>query len=466
MSLKPFELEQLGRELTRELDGAVVQKVYAPTPARLYVELRIPGRSVLVLFCAEPRVARVSAVEERPPNPPIPPGWQGPLRAHLTGARLREVEVLTTRRTLVARFTRDEKPLALVLEVGSAPGLALLGPEARILAISHPFRPGHRLGSPWAPPDEAPVKESPSRLASDHVHLRLAHGAEALFTGQEQQAWTDARRAPLEAKLKKLARTREKVRVDGERTGQALELKREGELLAQNLYRVQRGMGSVVLTEYLEDGSTREVTVKLDPQKKPQAEVEHRFHQYRRLLRGADMARQRLVVLDAEKAALEAQLAALAAEVPSLPEPGATVKRAPAQGPLAPYREYLGTGGQRIWVGRGSQHNDALTFKVARPWHAWLHVRGMPGAHVVVPLEKTQELSSDVLVDAAHLALHHSDARGEPRAEVSATQVKFVRKGKGDAPGAVTYTREKTLMLRVEPERLARLLATEVTPAA
>jgi predicted ribosome quality control (RQC) complex YloA/Tae2 family protein len=101
-------------------------------------------------------------------------------------------------------------------------------------------------------------------------------------------------------------------------------------------------------------------------------------------------------------------------------------------------------------------HNDSLTFHVARPFHVWFHARGVTGAHVVVPVEKNAELTNESLLDAAHLALYHSDAKGEPRGEVSYTQVKFVRKG--GAPGAVTYTREKTINLRVDDARLQTLL--------
>ena len=124
-----------------------------------------------------------------------------------------------------------------------------------------------------------------------------------------------------------------------------------------------------------------------------------------------------------------------------------------------PFREYDGSGG-KIWVGKGAQDNDALTFHVAKPHHLWLHARGVPGAHVVIPLERGASAPQELLLDAATLAAHHSDAKGEPRAEVSYTSVKFVRKTKG-APGAVTYTREKTFALRLEPGRLQRLLATE-----
>jgi predicted ribosome quality control (RQC) complex YloA/Tae2 family protein len=123
----------------------------------------------------------------------------------------------------------------------------------------------------------------------------------------------------------------------------------------------------------------------------------------------------------------------------------------------------VGHGGQRIWVGRGSEDNDALTFKVAKPFHLWLHARGQPGSHVVVPLEKGMEVAQEVLLDAAHLALHHSGAKGEPRGEVSYVPVKFIRKVKGGAPGQVLFSREKTFMVRMEPERLERLLKTRHT---
>ena len=89
----------------------------------------------------------------------------------------------------------------------------------------------------------------------------------------------------------------------------------------------------------------------------------------------------------------------------------------------------------------------------------------MPGAHVVVRTEKGRAPDQETFLDAAHLALHFSDARGAPQAEIAATRAKYVRKAKGAAPGAVTYTQEKVTLLRVERARLERLLADEEQPA-
>ncbi len=460
MSLRPEELTLIAAELDRELSGGVVQKVYAPTTTRVYLEVRVPGRSELLLVCSDPGLARISAITQRPSNPPTPPSWQSVLRRDLTGAKLIDAEALPARKTLLLHFTKDTRHLTLVLEATTAPVIALCTKDAKVLAMSTPTRPGVRIGQPWSPLEEQPIRAAPSRLMGEHVSLRLAHAAEMLLATAEQKTWVDARRAPLLSKLKKLERTKEKVRVEADRTGKAHEFRRAGELLAQNLWLLRRGPRSVTLTEYLEDGSTTEVEVELDPKRTPQQEVEWRFHQYKRMVRGAEMAKARLVTLEAEGTALQAQLTALDSAPPEAPALGAPRVKAGPQPALPPYREYVGHGGHRIWVGRGASHNDDLTFHVARPFHVWLHVRGMPGAHVVIPIEKNTEVAGELLIDAATLAAHHSDAKGEPRVEVSYVPAKFVRKPKDAAPGAVTYTREKTLLLRLEASRLQRLLAT------
>ena len=129
--------------------------------------------------------------------------------------------------------------------------------------------------------------------------------------------------------------------------------------------------------------------------------------------------------------------------------------------PALPYRTFRALGGAAILVGKGAAENDALTRAVARGNDLWLHARGVTGAHVVVRLDRGKAPDQETLLDAAHLALHFSDARGAPQADVAYTRAKHVRKPKGAAPGAVVYSQEKVLLLRVEPARVERLLADE-----
>jgi predicted ribosome quality control (RQC) complex YloA/Tae2 family protein len=298
----------------------------------------------------------------------------------------------------------------------------------------------------------------------------FAEAAERLLGERDRKSRAESIRRrlaqPYRARLKRSGKTLEKVRVEAARGPDAEEHRRVGELLTQNLHRLRRGAAEATLTAYTETG-VEEVKVKLDPKRTPKEEVDWRFHQYKRLLRGVEQARRREAELAREVAQAHAALeqlermdeAALLAQAEVLHVPAG--EAGPPEG--RPYKEYVGHAGQRIWVGRGSEDNDTLTFKVARPYHLWLHARGLPGSHVVVPLEKGMEVSQEVLLDAAHQALHHSGAKGEPRGEVSYVPVKFIRKVKGGAPGQVLYSREKTFLVRMEPERLERLLKTRHT---
>jgi len=105
--------------------------------------------------------------------------------------------------------------------------------------------------------------------------------------------------------------------------------------------------------------------------------------------------------------------------------------------------------GLLILVGKNSRQNEEVTFWRAAPHDLWLHVRGAPGARVIV---KTggQEVPEATLQQAAQLAAYYSRARGSARVAVDYTERRYVRPIKGAGPGLVTYTQEKTI--RVTPQ--------------
>jgi predicted ribosome quality control (RQC) complex YloA/Tae2 family protein len=246
--------------------------------------------------------------------------------------------------------------------------------------------------------------------------------------------------------------------------------------------RAARGARSLTATDW-SSGEPRLLELKLDPARSAREQIEAMFKRARRLKQGAVIARQRLA--DAESAwerigalaeqareaasfeAIEAMAKEAKAAAPrdfTLGEGGgggAGAKGAEKGAPSRPYRVFRGASGGRIWVGRGAANNDTLTFKIARPHDLWLHAKGRTGAHVIVPLEKNQSCPADLLIEAAHLAAHFSDAREEGVVEVQYTPRRYLRKPKGSGPGFVVVDREKVLVLRVERDQVARLVAGE-----
>jgi predicted ribosome quality control (RQC) complex YloA/Tae2 family protein len=355
-------------------------------------------------------------------------------------------------------FEKPEAKRLLALQLSQEGELVLLTDDGRAVATGTNRR--------YQPTEGEPSMEAESRLVPEGEEpFPLARAAEALEAQVDLVQTAEARRrallAPLKTRLQRLKRTRAKVEAEANRGDKAERHRRLGELISQNLFRIPRGATSAKLTEYTEEGPV-EVEVPLDPSRSPKDEAERHFHQYRRLQRGSEMALERLIQLEAEQAEVEAALERaeqLPLEALAEVELSIAPRKRQAQAKHKPFKVYRASNGTQILVGRGGAENDALTFHVARPQDLWLHIRGVPGAHVVVPLEKNADLPQETLLDAAHLALHHSELHGEPKGEVSYTLAKFVRKAKGAAPGQVTYTREKTFVVRIEPARLSRLLA-------
>jgi predicted ribosome quality control (RQC) complex YloA/Tae2 family protein len=272
---------------------------------------------------------------------------------------------------------------------------------------------------------------------------------------------------------------------DANRADDAPRLREEATLLLSAIGAWKHGSSEVVALDYHED-PPRPITLEVDPREGPKVAADARFKRARRLERGAEMARTRRALTVQEIATLSALgerardatdrdvLTAVAHEARALGVRGlgdAAAGKAAARGARArktkkqptrtPHRRFLGFSDRPILVGRGAADNDELTTKHARPHDLWLHARGQRGAHVVVPLTRGEACPPELLGDAAMLAAHFSDARGEPLVEVQYVERRHVRKPRGAAVGAVLVDREKVMMVRRSEERLAWLLARE-----
>jgi len=87
------------------------------------------------------------------------------------------------------------------------------------------------------------------------------------------------------------------------------------------------------------------------------------------------------------------------------------------------FRRFESPGGHVILVGRNNKQNDVLSLKVANPKDLWMHVRGLPGSHVVLRIEPGQgEPGEGDVAAAAALAAWFSKARQSGKADVIVTR--------------------------------------------
>lgn len=474
MGLTSSQTAAVVGEIAPAVTGGWIQKIFQPAARLILFEVRARGRTLHLLCSGDPETARLHLVSRRPPNPPGPPPFCQFLRAHVQGARIDGIEQVGGDRVVRIRLTAREGPCCLVAAMtGRTAGLILLDATGRIMAsLDARDRPGRIYELPAAAPQPAGETPKPGEQAARDDAFPLSQDLERQYEQEEAQtAAAEIRKTRLAAvrrALKRALRRADALQKDLDKAGRYRDYARYGELLKTNLAKMKKGGEQVTVVDYFDPALT-ELTLPLDPAKGPQANMDDYFKKHRKFLAAEREVRPRIAETEAEIARLRQEQRAIeegswqpSAAVPGPPRDG----RRPGE-PHAgervrsgPYRRFTSGDGLPIYVGRNAKENDELTFKFAHSDDLWLHARGMPGSHVVVRLEKGAEPPPETIRDAATLALQYSDLKKSGKGEVIYTRRKWVKKLKGQPPGTVAVTQEKSIYVQLDRARLERLKET------
>lgn len=109
-------------------------------------------------------------------------------------------------------------------------------------------------------------------------------------------------------------------------------------------------------------------------------------------------------------------------------------------------------GGFDIWVGKNARSNDAMLQQHSFKDDLWLHAKDVSGSHVLIKHQAGRSIPKEVIEKAASLAAWNSKRKSDSLCPVIVTPRKYVRKRKGDPPGAVVVDKEQEVIL-VVPEK-------------
>lgn len=488
-----------------------VLRVDRPSAGLVALTLRTAGRTEVLLLGSHPGAFGAGLVDTRPRGAPADAFAQG-LRRRLLGADTLLVELVDgvvfisflraegaegadgadgADRSETDTAEHDAGPTARDPHVGPdtwlvasrAAGALWLRTAERVVLATHPHEP-----CPSPPTNEDDARLSRAELVVAGPALVRAAAAELLDSGQR------AISLALSRAVKRLSRKRDAILADAHRADSAPTLRLDADLLLAHHNDVARqadGTGWVDVTDWsLAPPGPRRIA--LGRGETPAARASRLYHQARRMERGARIAEERWALAEEQLEQVRALAARCAAvttrrELDEVEQAGLALglrelddaarparrqqagtkgrssdKRGGKDAHRSPFRRFVSSDGHPIWVGRSARDNDALTLHHAKPHHLWLHVEGRAGSHVIVPLARGAVASSALLVDAAQLAAHFSDARDEALVEVIHAERRHVVKPRGFPAGAVRVDRRKTLLLRQEPARLAALLAAEL----
>jgi predicted ribosome quality control (RQC) complex YloA/Tae2 family protein len=463
----------------RALLGARVRRVDAPFAELLALTLSSPSLQGVLLLGVSVAARGIGWLDRRPPGRADSPLLQK-LKSALEGGRIRAIE-RPSASLLRLQVERGEQQWVLEAVLRGSNGNLLLRDDSGTVLVA--LRPLDARDEQRDEPASARSTE-PSRQGRqgilgglDELEALRVTGARMLEAcagaAVEQRRLTYSR--ALRTAHRRLEHRLAAIEGDLARSGQADLLRHHASLLLSHLHQLPSSGSAVELLDYASDPPVP-LTLAIDPALGPKRQAEAWFRKARRLERGAGIAserarltREQLAALDAimgdlAQAQDESELEQLATRARALQVPLAAVQQAGTKRVVPerlPYRRFAGSEDRAILVGRGAKDNDRLTLDHARPQDLWLHARDDAGAHVVVPLERGEACPPELLCDAATLAAHFSQARGQSRIDVVYAPRRYVHKTRKAEPGLMHVTREKVFRLELQPERLRRLLASE-----
>lgn len=479
--LTASDVTEVLAEITPLLRGGWIQKIWQPTDCAIVLDVRVPGHTHRLLISCEPATTRLHITTHSLTNPPAPPPFCQFLRARFQGAQIDDIRQIGNDRIVELQVTGKDGACTIVCELtGNKANILALDAERRVL---RDLTRQHRLaGQAYVFPSQRNRNHetAPSRFARTIGDmLPVSEAIDSYYRDQEATHTIDRVRAErlriLKKTIKKEQRLIEAWRNDLSRAIAYRDYARYGELIKTNLSAIAKGSDHIELTDYFDD-TLPNITIPLDPMKSAQGNMDDYFRKHRKYLAAErtlkpriDRAELGLERLRQEITQIEQGVWTPPALSPAYLNDAGTVRATTGKGSRTtdqrrgPFRRFISTDGLPIFVGRNAKENDELTFGLAKSDDLWLHARGTPGSHVVVRLSKGTDPPAETLRDAAMLALLYSDLKKSGKGDVIYTRRKWVKKAKGQAPGAVVVTQEKSLHVGLDKSRLETIKSRGVT---
>lgn len=261
----------------------------------------------------------------------------------------------------------------------------------------------------------------------------------------------------------KLSHSRSKLQKLHEEYTQSLDYEKYkvyGDILLANIHRIKQGMDSVELENFYDE--YKAIKISLDKRQSPSKNAQKYFKKYNKYKNAKLQVHKQILITKSEIDYLENVLVNLenSYEVENitairdelsregyLKKPTDKNKK-PSKGKAVDnfnktHMSFITRNGKSIIAGKNSTQNERVTFKKSKSDDLWFHAKNMPGSHVV--LINDGSLEEDDFVDAANVAAYYSKGRLSSNVPVDYTEIRYVKKIKGAAPGLVIFTHNKSI---------------------
>lgn len=256
----------------------------------------------------------------------------------------------------------------------------------------------------------------------------------------------------INSNIKSVLRKKKILSDNLEKKGKIDSYKKKGDLLAANVYKINKGDSKVNLVDFYDNN--KEVEVPIDPSKNPWDNVKAAYDKAKKLKASYDYAIKDMPKQDdLHKYLIQAQdfinrsesiddLLDIREEL----EDARIIKKNSKSKKIhhkksKPYH-YVTANESDIFVGKNSKQNDELTLKFANKDDIWFHIKDLAGSHVIL---RNDNINDEDIYIGAYLAAINSSIPKGIKVDVDYTEKKNVNKAKGAKPGMVYYNDFKTI---------------------
>lgn len=237
---------------------------------------------------------------------------------------------------------------------------------------------------------------------------------------------------------------------------QAENSKKKADLLAANLYRIDKKSKEIELEDFYNNNNP--IKISLNPMKTPWENIDEYYNRAKKIKAAIvyaknDLPRQEILLSYLNQLEDFVNRSNSISDLEEIRDEMVDNKLIKKKGrnkkkskPSRPFH-YKTENGADIYVGKNSKQNDYITLKVARKEDLWFHVKDSPGSHVIL---KTDEIFDEDIRKAAYLAALNSSLSSENKVDVDYTEKKNVNKAKGAKDGMVYYVNFSTITVNLD----------------
>lgn len=473
------ELDQMTTQLNFDLSGARVEQISDGSNRIQFgfkaLNAKEKGRFFVVVDFRATHLD-IYATEHPRKAPAVPQAFTMLLRKYLLNETVCAVRIAHDDRIVFFEFGHaDAVRHVLIAELtGRNPNIFFIDHETQRILGRIGKSPDRNVNETYTRPANAETMRSINRFA-DAARSDYYTAVEAMIDERNARESFETSKTDALRRAKKhfarLTKLHASLCGDLAKVKTAQNRRREADLLNAYAWQIKKGDKSASLPDF-ETGDI--VQIALDPSMSVRENIEKRYAQAKRMDKAEPLIRARFEETQSKldeisKIVDRIESATTVEEIdyalPALdmfciqndvPKAGgtATATKSHAKAQHKPFKTFYAADGTPILVGKSAKDNIELTFRYTRGNDTWLHACGATGSHVVV---KSPNPTPETILDAALLAMHYSSFARSTGAEIQITQAKYLKKIKSGPIGKVEVHNERTIYIRQDEARIARL---------